>query len=284
MKNIIKILFPEYIKRILRKIENVFYRIKFGFHNPLIVSGVLGMKFILYPDNKWPIRWTIQGSAYKKEYSAIAKLVKMGDTAFDIGSHVGMIAIYLGKIVGEKGKIYCFEPFPISFERLKNNIYINNFNNIQLNNLAISDSVGIADFYYQPNDFQLNSLGKVSDGIKRLDHNIKVETNTIDNYCEKNNINKINFIKIDTEGYEYNVLLGAEKMLHSKNIDIIQFEISKTPLESIGRNPAEIVEYLNRKGYGVYEYNENAEAFKKIGIINSGYDNFYASFNDLSKI
>lgn len=284
MKKVIKIIFPESIKKILRKTENFFLRIKFCFKNPIVLEGVLGIKFLLYPDNRWPIRWTIEGGAYKKEYSAIDKLVNIGDTAFDVGSHVGMLGFYLAKKVGEGGKVYCFEPFPDSFNKLNINLALNKFNNVFTNNLAISDSIGTSKFYYQPNDYQLNSLGKVSDGIKKLSDSIDVSTETVDSYCTKNNINKINFLKIDTEGFEYNVLLGSEKMLNNKNIGIIQFEVAKTPLESIGKNPEEIIEYLNSKNYKVYEYIENSRTFKEINKITSGYDNFYSSFKDLTKI
>ena len=284
MKKIIKIIFPEQIKKILRKAENFFLRLNFGFTKPVILKNRFGINFILYPEQKMPIRWMIEEGAYLKEFSAIDQLVKIGDTIFDIGAHIGTLSSYFSIKAKESGKVYAFEPFPKSYNRLIENIVINDYKNIITNQIAISDKVGTSNFYYKPENLQLNSLGQVSDGEKILNDSIEVKVKTIDTYCEENNISKIDFLKIDTEGYEYNVLLGSEKMLEKKAVDVIQFEISKVPLESLGRTPEEIINFLKEKGYKTYEYFENTKKFKEINSIVVGYDNYYSSHRDLTTL
>jgi|GEM_PF-2793234 len=281
MKKIIKILFPESIKTYFRKLENFFLRLHYGFSNPVILSDIFSIKFILYPEQQTPIRWLIERGAYKKEYSAFNTLIRSNYTVFDVGSHIGIVACYLCKIVGENGSVHSFEPFPDSYNRLNENIVINDYKNIKTNQVAISDKIGNQIFYYEPSNWELNSLGSVSNGSNRLNKKINVEVNTIDNYCEKNKISKINFLKIDTEGYEINVLRGSEKMLKNKSIDLIQFEISKIPLESLDRRPDEIILFLKDKGYFVYEYLESENKFHKINDIVTDYDNYYASYKNI---
>jgi FkbM family methyltransferase len=212
------------------------------------------------------------------------KLVKAGDIVFDVGSHIGVVACYLRTRATESGKIYAFEPFSKSYQRLCENIALNSYKNVYTNNVAISDEIGVAKFYYEPRDNQLNSLGKVSNGTNQLSESVDVNTETIDSYCEQNKINLINFLKIDTEGYEINVLKGAANMLTNKKIEIVQFEISNQPLESLGKTPDEIITYLNSKGYEVFEYIENTQTFQKIDKIIVGYDNFYSSHINLEKV
>jgi FkbM family methyltransferase len=209
MKKLIKIIFPESIKKILRKTENFFFRLRYGFTKPVVLKDIFGIRFLLYPEEKTPIRWSIERGAYKKEYSAMNKLVKAGDIVFDVGSHIGVVACYLRTRATESGKIYAFEPFSKSYQRLCENIALNSYKNVYTNNVAISDEIGVAKFYYEPRDNQLNSLGKVSNGTNQLSESVDVNTETIDSYCEQN--------KINLEMFCCNVLHVAPTILSSNN-------------------------------------------------------------------
>ena len=65
-----------------------------------------------------------------------------------------------------------------------------------------------------------------------MDQAEEVSVNTLDGFCKKNNISTIDFLKIDVEGNEYKVLLGAQKMIKAGKISFIQFEFGGTDIDA----------------------------------------------------
>ncbi|MDE1975480.1 MAG: FkbM family methyltransferase, partial [Patescibacteria group bacterium] len=204
MKKIIKSILPEWIKRSLRTVEDMLLRTKFAFTRKIILEDINGISFILDPHNRTPIRWQIERGAYSKEFSAMKKLVRPGDIAFDVGANTGTISSFLAKLVTSSGKIYAFEPFPETYRKLRLAISLNNINWIETYQLALTDRTGNSEFYFEPSNLELNSLGQVSNGKKKLSHKITVQADTIDDFCHKNSIGQIDFLKIDVEGFEAN--------------------------------------------------------------------------------
>lgn len=125
--------------------------------------------------------------------------LKEGDVVFDLGGYHGVYSIYASLKVGETGKVYCFEPDQINFEILKENIKKNKITNIILINKAISNKNEIKRFFIRGHgsrivgkDFRTNTKGALT------------TTNPImlSEYLTQNQINHIDFIKIDIEGAE----------------------------------------------------------------------------------
>jgi FkbM family methyltransferase len=285
MKTVIKYLLPEPIKRNLRKIENLFLRARYGFTKPLVLTDIYGIRFMLYPGQNAPIRWLIERSAYQKELVAIKKIVGSGQTAFDIGANIGTLSTILAQAVSENGRVLAFEPFPETFRRLKETLALNDFHNIRCIEAAVSEKSGTMDFYYEPSNPELNSLGQVSTGEKKIERKISVAAVTVDGICASEKISRIDFLKIDVEGFELDVIRGSADMLRRKQIDVIQFEVSQIPLQSLGRTSADIIHALNDAGYSVFEFNEGSQRFTgPIDVIKESYDNYYASHRDLTSI
>lgn len=72
----------------------------------------------------------------------MARFVKEGDTVLNIGSHIGLEAVVMGKIVGGKGRLFMFEPYSVSFSILLKNIYLN-----ELGDIATVYNVGAGNKY-----------------------------------------------------------------------------------------------------------------------------------------
>ena len=158
-------------------------------------------------------------------FKKIVKLIKDKKLIiFDIGTNHGQfIDLYL-KIIKDLSihdyEIHCFEPNISLAEKLKK---LKN-PNIFINNLAISNEVGEKKFFINDEDQKssfynfANHKGKVKEII--------VKTTSIDEYCKLKNINKINIIKVDTEGAEPEVLEGSRKMIINDKVDCIYSELS----------------------------------------------------------
>jgi FkbM family methyltransferase len=152
------------------------------------------------------------------------RYVKGGMTVIDVGAHVGIYSMLSSELVGETGHVYSFEPTPWTFKILTENT--NGLKNVTINNQAISETEQTLTFAdYGPGYGAYNSANKSgAPDTTRTANKITVTSVSLDNYCAINNI-KPDIIKIDSEGYEFEVLQGLEGILSHTN--------SKRPLITI---------------------------------------------------
>ena len=154
-------------------------------------------------------------------------------TIFDVGGNKGQfLDMALTNLYESDYVIHCFEPSKNSFEILSDKFRNNHI--IKLNNIALANKEGIAELHYDNCTSGLASLTK-----RKLEHfNIQfdqsesVKIDTVENYCKKNNINKINLLKLDIEGHELDALNGAINMLKEGSIDIITFEFGGSNIDT----------------------------------------------------
>jgi FkbM family methyltransferase len=153
--------------------------------------------------------------------------------------------------------------------------------------LAISDRMGkITMNIFDRQHSEFNSLGRPImpglDGKKIRPNTVQeVPTDTLDHFCESQRIEHIDFLKVDVEGFEKQVFVGAHQLLKDRRIKSISFEIAQAPLQGAGTKPREVFEALEAVGYRSFRYNEVENKFE--GPINDSseyYENFFASYDD----
>lgn len=157
-------------------------------------------------------------------------------TIFDIGANQGQ-SIERFKKIFFKPTIHAFEPIKFEFDKLKNKYQ--NDPNVILNNFAVGDVVDIKDFFItaKTGNSSFNKISKNTEWIKKRSRQYgttvenyvqkieKVEIITLDKYCNNSNINSIDLIKIDTQGYEDKVLEGSQNILSKGIVYAIESEI-----------------------------------------------------------
>ena len=179
--------------------------------------------------------------SYQKKWIKFLKKNKYNDfkILIDIGAHKGeSIKLFSKNFIIKK--IISFEASPINFEYLKKKIKDNKqgYNNteIVLENIALGAEEKIIEFnqFNESSSSTIKEIDKESKYYKRkfrlinflnnkeTYQKIKIKISKLKEYIEKNNIKKIDFMKIDTEGYEFEILLGLENKI--KLVDIIMFE------------------------------------------------------------
>jgi FkbM family methyltransferase len=126
---------------------------------------------------------------------------KEGDVVVDIGAYMGRYTIISSKCVGPNGKVVCLEADPSNFEMLNHSIKLNNLTNvISFNCITYSKEMDIVD---------VNTYNRM-------------HVNTLDYLLHQNGIDAVNWMKIDVEGAEFEVLKGAHNILsNSKDISIL---------------------------------------------------------------
>lgn len=149
---------------------------------------------------------------------------------FDVGANVSDYTNELLKYF-TKRQIHCFEPSKSTY-----NILCSNIKNllVTINNLGLSNSIGKQMLYFDHEgsglaslyDRQLDYLGK------QFGSSEEIELMTFDQYCVDRSIDHIDFLKMDVEGNELNVLKGAKRMLDENRITAIQLEFGGVNVDS----------------------------------------------------
>jgi FkbM family methyltransferase len=144
---------------------------------------------------------------------------KEGDTVIDIGAHIGRYTITSSKQVGKTGKVVAIEADPDNFQLLKRNIALNNLTNVLPLNYAVFSTRTRMKLYEQSASAKYNSV-MLSRAAKTKNY-VEVEADTLDSILKQNGINQVNWIKIDVEGAEFEVLKGSTKTLSSNDISLL---------------------------------------------------------------
>lgn len=168
----------------------------------------------------------------------VKNTVFTGQTIIDVGASIGLYTIFFAKMVGENGKVYAFEPEPHNFELLKKNITINGFKNVILENKAVSDVSGTVKMEVAENV----ANHRITKNL--LKPTFDVESISIDDYF-KNKIPKIDFLKIDTEGYDGYVISGSTKTLTENPSVKILLEFHTKFMREAGLEPLNLFKILS---------------------------------------
>ena len=154
--------------------------------------------------------------------------VEDGHVIFDVGANRGTWT-KLCLTVGKKVTVHSFEPSVTVFASLAENVQ---GSSVSLNNCGMGATAERAYLRLADGISELNSLYDrrgVSIGVKGHE---PVVLTTVDFYCEANNIERIDLIKIDVEGHELEVLKGCDRMLREERIGLIQFEYGGCDIDS----------------------------------------------------
>jgi len=170
-------------------------------------------------------------------------------TIFDVGAAIGEAALPMAKGFAN-ARIYCFEPLPDSFERLKNRTQ--NFSDrIDYFNFGLYNKNGRINFYVFPHRDASSAIAQQSEGVSQT----SIPVRRLDDVVEELEIKKIDFMKVDVEGAEKEVLEGGLKTLQNC-VDNVFVEISPLRKGKHSHDYIDVFEYLHKSGFsfaGVYE-------------------------------
>ena len=174
-----------------------------------------------------------------------------GTTIIDIGAHIGRHAIPLAKKIGPAGLLYAFEPIPLIRNRLNENIYASGLNNVVVLPFALSNKREVADFTYVPNLPEESGLKerRIYNDIPSEFQKIKVGVFQLDDLIPLGS--KVSFLKIDVEGGELDVFLGASNLLETSR-PIVAFECGAASFLGYHEAPDRIFDIFDALGYQIF--------------------------------
>ncbi len=133
--------------------------------------------------------------------------IKKNDLILDIGAHIGIFSVFASKFADD-GKIYSFEPTPENFKILKENLEFNKIKNIVLINKAVSSKNEKREIILCDANTGGHSFFKIGNDYSKK---IKIQTISLDKFVKENKIYQIDFLKMDCEGAEYEILFSCSK-------------------------------------------------------------------------
>lgn len=136
-------------------------------------------------------------------------ILKEGDVVLDIGANIGYYALAEAKLVGETGKVYAIEPVASNFQLLQKNVNLNKFSNVETFQYAVGDKNEMADIFVS-NMSNLCAVNKDAVGGEIVEVQ-PVSMITIDEFIKDKKTPKL--IRMDVEGYEYEILKGMKDTL-----------------------------------------------------------------------
>jgi FkbM family methyltransferase len=205
-------------------------------------------------DIKLAARFRVISERYEASaMKVVADIIKPGFTAIDVGANIGIYSLVMGKLVGNCGKVFSFEPATESFASLIDHIQRNGLRNIVLPyQLLVGDKSGKC-FFVEEGTNGTNRIGGSPFQSQRAKTVLK-EMITLDEFFIKEGISP-DFIKIDVEGYEMSVLKGAHNIMGSKRCPIL-CELHPGYWNELGYDWDGLEQFLYQLGYDIFMVDE----------------------------
>lgn len=177
-------------------------------------------------------------------FSLFLNDAKSAKIFYDIGANIGQYSIYAGNSNPGMTAVYSFEPENINYDRLKENILLNGLdNNAHPFKLGLGDRDG--EQYFQIKD---TIAGEGTHFVSREPTARKIKVRTIDSLLTQGEIEPADLVKIDVEGYEYQVLLGMKNFLATRH-PIIYMECHPKQLAQSGYSVDHVTDFIRQCGY-----------------------------------
>lgn len=187
-----------------------------------------------------------QGDWFESEMELWRNQIKTGMTVIDVGANAGVYTFSAAKKVGTTGKVLAVEPFSACVKYLEETCRVNQLTQVKVCAGAASDYNGIARLSLCSAS-ELNEI--VTDEVQLTGNFEEVTCFTLDSLIEQEQLNRVDWLKIDAEGHEMKVLAGSERLLNEFKPNILYENIAG----SKGSNTS-VAQYLMSKGYQLFRY------------------------------
>jgi FkbM family methyltransferase len=179
-----------------------------------------------------------------EERAVLRRIVQPGMTVLDVGANLGLYTVFLSRLVGPTGQVVAFEPDPSLFALLQRNCALNGCTNITAHNLALGshrDRVLLHRMILNSGDNTLaGSAGR------HFRQPMPIEVVAADELLLDLNPD---LIKIDVQGWEFEVLRGMERLLSTNPRATVYFELWPGGLQRAGSSPDELEAWLRARDY-----------------------------------
>lgn len=215
-----------------------------------------GVRMRLYGDSLL-CEMLYTGSFEPETRAFFEAFLRAGDCFLDVGANVGLYTLIAARIVGRAGSVHAFEPCMTTFGRLCENVRLNRLENVSCHRVALSHENASAELTLAKGGFDAwNSLGRPYMGESAGRET--VTTVTLDTFAREHGIEgRVTAMKIDVEGWENQVLAGAEELLAADSAPILSIEFTEEAAQLSESSCLALYQRLERLGYRMYSMGPN---------------------------
>jgi FkbM family methyltransferase len=237
---------------LVRKVDfkgkgRIVQRIRSGAMAREIVADCNGIHYQL--DLRDDIQRELYFNVYEREDLKLAlDLIPVGGTCIDVGANNGAFALQFARKVGPAGVVHAYEPDPTIFSRLWSNRCLNRFEKVlYCHRVAVSNVNGSVTFHgSDPGHSGWGSLIEFNDIAVRTS---AVNATTLDAIVAAENLGKVDFLKIDVEAHEPEVLAGGKVALAEQKFRYVMIEYNGIRLAERGKTLEDFLQPLKDAGY-----------------------------------
>lgn len=172
----------------------------------------------------------------------MVRAIRPGDTVADIGANVGWFSLFMEQLVGPEGRVMAFEPCPQNIAKFEANFKLNKLAPRLVTAPLWSSEADVT--LWMGNDGGLASLGRSQEALGAL----KLRSTTLAGQCEP----LPRFIKLDAEGAEHRILIGAGARLWPACTAYVVCELNEAALGRLGSSSMLVREYMAKRGYDMF--------------------------------
>jgi FkbM family methyltransferase len=217
----------------------------------------------------WVERLIALGAFERRYIDYFSSHISEGDVVIDAGAFIGIFSLIAADRVGESGLVLAFEPNPSTFTRLKKNIKLNEYNNINYYEMALSDRSGTRGLLITREPGQSTFADENFTSIwhhdlvnSREKKRTEVRTISFDDFCKDHEILSVDAIKIDVEGFELKVLAGMKNIITNSPEISLFIEIHPRLMESLGGTQSQLFDLLADYGFTHFTLIESNRVFE----------------------
>src|SRR4030067_3033400 len=169
------------------------------------------------------------------------------DTVIDIGAHIGSFSIIASKLA-DRGIVPSFEPMPDNFTMRREHVAMNNAKNVRLHEFAVSDSIDVRTLSISPSHTGSHSFYPQIWAAAKPLLEVIVKTTTMQAFVDSEGIDTIDFLKMDCEGAEYEILYNCPDEILNR---VRKISMEHHQVDGNNANPPARKKYLESKGFSV---------------------------------
>lgn len=192
----------------------------------------------------------LKGEFERAEVDFVGRCLRPGMTVLDIGAHHGFYTLLAAHKVGPAGRVIAFEPSPRERKFLMRHLRLNRCSNVIVEPYALGSSEAIGTlFVVQGPDTGCNSLRPPNSDVEGLCVGMPVRTCCLDDVLAEKRVQFVDFVKLDAEGAELEILKGAGELLRTVPRPVVLVEVADIRTRPWGYDACEIMAFLAQRGY-----------------------------------
>lgn len=184
------------------------------------------------------------------------KAARYANTIFDVGANVGLYSL-LAATVNPTSTIYAFEPTASIQAEFETNLQLNGIQNVQIESFAVGSTSASGFLHRSEGPTGDNEGTNYVTAGKLRESDTKIQMVSLDDFCRERGIERIDLLKMDIEGGEYDALIGASGLLARKAIHCLFIELlERVAVPQGGHSTVEVKTILHQHGYTIYKIEE----------------------------